>query len=353
MNDRLSMITLKRRGFSLGSAELSHDQPSDPLENWHSGLPVLLQKALLSELGKHQPSIEQTEELVRAILEDQECDQQLAQEPYASRLEPRFQSLGSAYNEGDQQEIEMVMFDAMDGDNIVSEDLWLKVSWLSFHDEDPSLRFRFSFGVDHEEDVSADPLRQQLAAELSDTVFPESNIITGNRDLNNKLKVILDNKTPRFVERIYYFNAPNGGAYLHHDLERGHAGVVFAQLTGSTFWLALPKQTLAEEIIAFSKSHSWPESLTLEMRREMSDLLLDRSLLSEQLSSFSNSTLIHLINETEEFVQFLIARGHSRQLVAGDVLLLPQTDPDTCCWHSVFCSGEEMGQALSFAIRPD
>jgi hypothetical protein len=215
------------------------------------------------------------------------------------------------------------------------------------------LRFRFSFGIDHEEDVSADPMRQQLAAELGDKVFPESSIITGNIELNNKLSLILEGRTPCFVERIYYFNAPNGGAYLHHDLERGHAGVVFAQLTGSTFWLALPKQALVQEIIAFSKSHSWPESLTLEMRKEMSDLLLDRNYLSEQLSSFSNNTLIHLINETQEFVQFLIARGHSKHLLAGDVLLLPQATADTCCWHSVFCSGDEMGQALSFAIRPD
>jgi hypothetical protein len=346
------MITLKRRGFSLGTAKLCQSEASDPLENWHSGLPVLLKKALLRDLDKHRAPIKHTEKLVHAILDEQECDQVLAEEPYLSRLEPRFQSLGSAYNEGEQQEIEMVMFDAMDGEDIIAEDLWLKVSWLSFHDQDPSLRFRFSFGIDHEEDVSADPLRQQLAADLSDCVFPESNIITGNLDLSEKLKVILDSETPHFVERIYYFNAPNGGAYLHHDLERGHAGVVFAQLTGRTFWLALPKKALVEEIIAFSKYHPWPESLTLEMRQEMSNLLLDRSYLSEELSSFSNSTLIHLINETEEFVQFLITRGHSKQLVAGDVLLLPQTTEDTCCWHSVFCSDDKMGQALSFAIRP-
>lgn len=346
------MITLKRRGFSLGTADPNSTQQDVSLEKWHLGYPVLLKQALIDELEKHQASIQHTEVLVKAILNEQECDAQLAREPYLSRLEPKFESLGSAYNEGDQQEIEMVMFDAMDGDDIIGEDLWLKVSWLSFYDEDPSLRFRFSFGVDLEEDVSADPQRQQLAAELSDAVFPESSIITDNPALNEKLKTILNNQEVSFVERIVYFNAPNGGAYLHHDLERGHAGVVFAQLSGNTFWLALPKQALVKEIIAFSKSQPWPDSLTLEMRSEMSDLLLDRSYLSEQLSSFTNSSLIHLINETEEFVQFLIRRGHSKHLTPGDVLLLPQTTADTCCWHSVFCSGNEMGQALSFAIRP-
>lgn len=348
------MITLKRRGFSLGTAAPTEpDIQPDPLERWHSGLSVRLKGLLKNDLPQHVSNIQQTQLLINAILDEQQCDQQLAQPPYLNRLEPKFESLGSAYNEGDDQEIEMVMFDAVNDGTIIAEDLWLKVSWLSFHDEDPSLRFRFSFGVDLEEDVAADPLRQQLSSELCQCVFPESKIITDNQELQTILTSVLNNKTPKFVERIVYFNAPNGGAYLHHDLERGHAGVVFAQITGSTYWLALPKHLLVEEIIAFSKSHPWPESLTREMRKEMSDLLMDRQMLSEQLDSFSNSSLIHLINETEEFIQFLIARGHSQHLSPGDVLLLPQNSSDNCCWHSVFCSGEEMGQALSFAIRPE
>lgn len=344
------MSKLDRRGFSLGhTPDTCCDITS--LERWHDGLPVLLAAQCLSSLSFHQRNIEQTEKLVKAMLGQTDCDAMLAQGPYVERLEPKFQSLGSTFNEGAEQEIEMVMFDAMQGDTIIAEDLWLKASWLSFHDDDVSLRFRFSFGIDLEEDVAADPHRQQLAAELTDAVFPESKIITHDVELMNKLRQILATDTVNYVERIIYFNAPNGGAYLHHDLERGHAGVVFAQLTGSTFWLALPKKTLIEEIIRFSKSLPWPDSLTLEMRTEMSELIGDRAYLSDQLESFSNTSLIHLINETEEFVQFLIARGHSTQLQPGDVLLLPQATEQSCCWHSVFCLGEEMGQALSFAIR--
>lgn len=346
------MQPLKRRGFSLGNASPNQANAND-IANWHLGMPVLLQAQCLNLLTNHHADIKQTEKLVTAILEQHDCDSELAKAPYVDRLEPKFQSLGSAFNEGDQQEIEMVMFDAMNGDTLIAEDLWLKASWLSFHDDDVSLRFRFSFGVDLEEDVAADPHRQKLAAELTDAVFPESSIITENGELQKTLNQILNSNSINFVERIIYFNGPNGGAYLHHDLERGHDGVVFAQLTGSTFWLALPKQTLIEEIIRFSKVHPWPESLTLEMRNEMSELVGDRSYLAEQLGSFSNTSLIHLINETQEFVQFLIARGHSTQLEPGDVLLLPQATEETCCWHSVFCLGEEMGQALSFAIRAD
>ncbi|MBL4673706.1 MAG: hypothetical protein JKX81_15720 [Arenicella sp.] len=349
------MQQLVRRGFLLGRTPSSGTERLNQgdLDRWNQGLPVFLPAQCLASLAKHRTNTEQTESLVTALIEDRDCDSVLAQAPYLNRLEPKFQSLGSIFNEGDQQEIEMVMFDAMDGDKIIAEDLWLKASWLSFHDDDVSLRFRFSFGVDLEEDVAADPHRQQLAAELTDAVFPESSIITKNSDLIDKLKNLLASEGVRFVERIIYFNGPNGGAYLHHDLERGHAGVVFAQLTGHTFWLALPKQNLIEEIIRFSKSTPWPNSLTLEMRKEMSDLVGDRCYLAEQLGSFANTSLIHLINETEEFVQFLIARGYSTTLKPGDVLLLPQTTEETCCWHSVFCLGDEMGQALSFAIRAD
>ena len=348
------MRKLTRRGFELGALNKLNDSSNkSELERWHQGLPVFLKHQCVDAISKQQHHIEQTEVLVRTMLEQQECDSVLAEPPYAERLEPKFISLGSSFNEGDPQEIEMIVFDVMDGENIIAEDLWLKASWLSFHDDDASLRFRFSFGIDLEQDVAADPLRQKLAAELSDAVLPESVIITEDIDLQNKLKNILDCDTINFVERIAYFNAPNGGAYLHHDLERGHAGVVFAQLSGSTFWLALPKQQLIEEIIRFAKSHEWPESMTLEMRQEMSNLIGDRSYLAAQLDSFANNSLIHLINETEAFVQFLITRGHGIELTAGDSLLLPQTDEKRCCWHSVFCLGDEMGQALSFAIRAD
>lgn len=345
---------LLRRGFDLGTAPRieNHSNLSD-LRRWHNGQPVLLKGQCAKYLKKQHINITQTEDLVKAVLTEKACDDVLATAPYLERLEPQFVSLGSSFNEGDPQEIEMVMFDAMSGDDIIAEDLWLKASWLSFHDDDVSLRFRFSFGIDLEQDVASDPERQALAAKLSDAVFPESAIITNDSDLGAKLEEIVEGRKVNFVERIIYFNGPNGGAYLHHDLERGHAGVVFSQLTGNTFWLALPKQRLVEEIIAFSKSNPWPDSLTLEMRQEMSRLIGDRAYLAEQLDSFSNTSLIHLINETEAFVQFLIARGHGIELAPGDSLLLPQSDAQRCCWHSVFCLGEEMGQALSFAIRAD
>ncbi len=349
------MQNLTRRGYELGLINDNKARIDDPLSNWQHGKPVLLTSMCDSLISTHKADIKTTEKWVLSILEGNECDETLCHPPYLERLtyshDKHFVSLGSAYNEGDEQEIETVMFDEYHADDITAEDLWMKVSWLSFHDEDPSLRFRFSFGVDLEEDVAADKARQTSAATLAECIFPESAVITQNQGLLNTVRQVLDGKQPDFVERILYFNAPNGGAYLHHDLERGHAGVVFAQLTGVTLWLALPQQELVTVICQFIASHDLPSSLNNEQQTELQTLVSNPKDVQAALNSFAHDALIHLINETQEFVQHLIALGHYRIVSAGDVILLPQANTDLCCWHSVLCLGDEMGEALSFAIR--
>lgn len=358
---------LQRRGFDLGvvHVEATNSNESDcssssfssnSRSKWQQGSAILLHGLCKDQLNTYQYDISQSYKLYETLLAaEDDCDEVLANLPYVSRLESGFESLGSSVNEGDDQEIETVLFDAIKGGEVVAEDLWMKVSWLSFHDEDASLRFRFSFGVDLHEDVAADKNRQHYASLLTDAVFPESRLITKTETLNKNLCDILDSKNIRFVERIVYFNSPNGGAYLHHDRERGHAGVVFAQITGETFWLALPKKQLIQELTAFIQAcHStenWPNSLSKVAQKELLRLTTNSKMLSDELETFANSVLIHAMNETEEFVQHLIKNGHGKHLVPGDVLLLPQETDMDCCWHSVFCVGEESGQALSFAIR--
>ncbi len=344
---------LTRRGFQLGkisSAQISLD--SNLKQDWNEGRPYLFTNLLSSTLVNYQEAIAQSESLVESIYEGVEPHTVIESPPYSSRLANNFDSLGSTINEGDDQEIEAIMFDAVDGGNVIAEDLWIKASWLSFHEEDASVRFRFSFGMDLVEDVAADSNRQQYAALLADAIFPESAIITQHKSLRASLCQLLDCSEVDYVERIVYFNAPNGGAYLHHDLERGHAGVVFAQLTGKTFWLALPKHVLVKEICDFVSRAAWPDSVNEDMQEQLLALVSSPDQLAQELDSFCNDTVIHLINETPDFVQFLVDRGHGFILNTGDVLLLPQTDSHHCCWHSVFCLGEEVGQGLSFAIKP-
>ena len=346
------MNKLMRRGFSLGETKENDQKTIDPSRAWEKGMPVYLPAAIKPILADYSENIVEANSLYKALLDQQECDDLLDQALYITRLQTNFESLGSSMNEGDDQEIETVLFDALENEDIVAEDLWIKVSWLSFYEQDASLRFRFSFGMDHVEDVAADKQRQHYAALLCDAVFPESRIITDNQDLQKKLKKIIDSEELNFVERIVYFNSPQGGAYLHHDLERGHAGVVYAQLSGTTYWLALPKYQLLDELKLFieqCKNSHWPETLTKQMRDELSAFTKDE--LAQALETFSNTTLIHCMNETEEFVQQLISHGHGQQINEGDAILLPQENLSNCCWHSVFCLGEETGQALSFAIR--
>lgn len=362
-------LQLRRRGIDLGVVEVAAGQGNaEPVTSlsidieflqtaWQQGNALFLSGLCLSDLESHEGAIKDAYLLYESILTaNEQCDSLLDQEPYASRLLVSFESLGSSMNEGDDQEIETVFFDAINqqGD-VLAEDLWMKVSWLSFHDEDTSLRFRFSFGVDLHEDVAADIHRQHYAALLTEAIFPESTIITKNHTLYDILTKVVGVNDIHFVERIIYFNSPNGGAYLHHDRERGHAGVVFAQLSGQTFWLAISKNQLIQEIDVFVQScittQFWPSSIDKSIQQELLELSKDHQLCSEQLESFANNGLIQLINETEMFVQQLISKGYGHHLCAGDVLLLPQETEANCCWHSVFCIGKTTGQALSFAIR--
>ncbi|GHA07106.1 hypothetical protein GCM10008090_16060 [Arenicella chitinivorans] len=320
-------------------------------DHWNQGYAVLLPRAVVQHLASHASDLAQTEALVTALLEGDELDAILDALPYQQRLGAQFAPMGSMVNEGDDQEIDTLLYDAIQGEDTVAEDLWMKVSWLSFYDADASLRFRFSFGVDLEEDVAADPVRQRYAAELATAVFPESAAITNNLALSQTIRDIVQCQRFELVERIVYFNGPDGGAYLHHDLERGHAGVVYAQLSGETYWLALPKFQLVQEIQSFITQQALPDTLTSEAQATLRDLSRDAEQIATALDSFAHTELIHLINETEAFVQHLIQAGYGFHVRTGDVILLPQADQNSCCWHTVFCLGEEMGQALSFAIR--
>ena len=343
----MSQYQLQRRGFDLGEVTIDA-QSKDLLENWHQGLAVQLKGFCNAQLKAQQQQILETEQLVYGVWDEQAIESLLCVSPYKERLEKQFNMLGSGISERDQQEIETVFFDGVTTDDLTKEqtaipDLWMKTSWLSFYEQDASLRFRFSFGVDLEQDVAADPKRQKFAAELCDKVFPESAILSKHRELSSLLTTLLKQDHVNFVERIIYFNAPQGGAYLHHDLERGHAGVVYAQLSGQTFWLALPRAQLIDSIITYSKQHT--------LAKSTQELCSAPDKLGAELDSFANDDLITLINETPDFIQFLHQSGYSRLMQSGDVLLLPQSSSQQCCWHSVFSLGDEVGQALSFAIR--
>lgn len=342
-------LPLLRRGFDYGWIKADGIPPVPPTATiktaWQGNEAIFLPGILRETLAEFQTDIAQAHKLMAQVLAGEDLSNLLEDEPYAERLEADFALSGASLEDNDPQAIEKVIFDAWQEDDIVADNLWCKASWLSFIDEDDSLRFRFSFGFEGYEDVAADQERQRWAAKLTDAIFPESAIVTRHEALNRLLAEMLDCGQVEFAERIIYFNAPNGGAQMHHDVERGHEGVVFAQLSGSTFWLALAKPKLLDEILSFLEMTApelWPELRTLATSREA---------LSSYLEEADHELAEQLIDQTPEFFRHLIERGYAQLLQPGDVLLMPQADLDTCVWHSVIGLGDKAGEALSFALK--
>jgi len=355
------MKRLQRRNFDLGPVP-SSAQPDTPdaatiKQAWLDDKAMMLPSLLTSDLEKHAKNIKSAHVLMKNVLDEGEITSFIEKEPYIESYSKNFSIVATSAEEHDEQGIEKIYFDAFDQneDNVVAEELWCKGSWLSFVDDDASLRFRFSWGMEGYEDVSADPIKQAWAGKLCDVLFPESAIITQNQVILDNLHTILG-KSAAFVERIVYFNAPNGGAQFHHDVERGHAGVVFAQLSGATFWLTAAKPKLIDEIIKFVQNTDNFDAIQAVLphkkdQQDLTKLCSNREELSCYMEEPDHELVEALIDRCPEFVQHLIQQGYSHTLQAGDVLLLPQRDIDNCVWHSVFTLGNTPGEALSFAVR--
>ncbi|MDX8381998.1 MAG: hypothetical protein R8M14_07800 [Ghiorsea sp.] len=356
------MYILKRRGFDLGSVSKSKSEitltSQQVKQAWLSDSAIVLPALLCEEVKSHDENIKNTHLLMENVLSTQEITSFFEKTPYLERIQENFFIATTSPEEHDEQGIEKIYFDAFnkgDEDNTQAEDLWCKGSWLSFHDDDASLRFRFSWGMEGYEDVSADPVKQAWAGKLCDVLFPESETITQNEVILSHLSSILDKK-PSFVERIIYFNAKNGGAQFHHDVERGHAGVVFAQLSGSTFWLTAAKPKLIDEIIHFTQNPEHQIDIEVVLpkikdRHSLTKLCLNREDLNCYMEEPDHELIEAIIDRCPAFIAQLVDHGYSHVLKAGDVLLLPQRDEDNCVWHSVITLGADTGEALSFAVR--
>lgn len=350
------MLPLRRRGFQLGyvssSGCASMPAADAVIAAWRQDQAMLLPSIV--DIAPFSAHIAQAHQLMEQVLEQEEVAPFFDEEPYCSRLQ-QLPLLGGSMEEHDRQGIEKIYFDAEVDGEVLAEGLWCKASWLSFHDEDASLRFRFSFGMEGFEDVAADPVSQHWAGELCDALFPESAAVTGDEHILQLLRGVVGGE-PAFVERIVYFNAPNGGAQMHHDVERGHDGVIYAQLSGSTFWLALAKPLLIDELLAFVADPLHAEDLQAVLpaeadRQALATLLQDRAALAEYMDESDHELVEAVMDRCAAFVGYLVDHGYGYMLHPGDALLLPQRDLDTCVWHSVYCLGDEPGEALSFALR--
>lgn len=323
---------------------------------WRAAEAVLLPGLVANEIAPHSANLAESARLMEQVMDGEACEELFDQPAYVARYGARFELLSGIYDEGEPQAIATVEFDVLEDGEPIDEVVWVKASWLSFEDDDASLRFRFSHGHDLFEDVATDFSRQKTAGELCDALFPESQILTGSPALRQRLSEILSVPELAFVERIVYFNAPNGGAQFHHDVERGHLGVVFVQLTGRTGWLALPKLQLVDEIERFVARPVSADLLKVALpstshRKKLLAKIADKPTLIAWMDEVNNGPLEALLNRVPEFTQQLVERGFAFVVEPGDVLLLSQHEIDACAWHSVFCLDDHPGQALSFAVR--
>lgn len=353
-------ILLKRRGTALGwiaaGEETTNIDSDAAAQAWHNADAYALPGFVYDQLATQQAHINQSLDLMAQIAEGAEVAELFEHPPYRERTTPQFEMLASFQDEGDDQEIETIEYDAVDGDEVVAENLWCKASWLSFDEDDASLRFRFSFGLVGYEDVAADQNRQHYAAQLTEAIFPESSIISNNSKLEKFIQQILHADKIAYVERIIYFNSPNGGAQFHHDVERGHLGVVFAQVHGRTGWVTCAKSQLMDEIEAFVTSEANQPALKELLPEESARQMLihkgkNRDELKQWLDERDNEPLEMLINRCPEFYCHLIGQGYGYIINPGDIILLPQKNIDECCWHTVFCLDDFPGESLSFAVR--
>ncbi len=242
-------------------------------------------------------------------------------------------------------------------------ELWVKSGRLSTYPEDRSLRLRISFGRELLDDASRDHAGHCQVAALAHRLLPETAWLE-EPPLEAPLRELVGERV-LLTQHIAYWNAPGGGARFHHDsfaeqAPGGQLGVVYAQLGGSTAWLALSSEDLAARILEFLeymqagelawvREELWPGER--EYERALALAHDPRRTLAE-LARPGQGALGSLVNRGPEFTSFLADAGHAFLLDPGDVLLLPNHGLSRTCMHSVFCADpSETAYGLSAAIR--
>lgn len=355
-----SPLLLQRRGYQVCWVAASDIPIRDPdinevKELWLRQEAIYIPGYITTELAGFQEQIRYSHEFYNHILNGESCDELFDAPYYSERLLPVYEMLTTTEDEADPQEIVTLEFDVLKEGELIAENLWVKLSWLSFIEDDSSFRLRFSFGIAGYENVAKDFHRQQHAGNLTETIFPESVLISENKPLAKLLQSLLDIDQVAYVERIVYFNAPKGGAQLHQDVETGHLGVVYAQLSGETIWITLPKVSLVKEIVTFFNDETKQAALKDEIKPEyiqfLKNMVKQPTALSGYLDEHENDPLDAFINQSSSFIQQLLENGYAYKLSPGDLILLPQKSVENCNWHCVYCASDHEGEALSFAIR--
>lgn len=347
-------VALLRRGVALGTlAELEGRarslSPGRNRRRWNKARPILLPGLLRKEVEANALEREVYDELrtaggLRSWFERQETSFTVSQVPHAM-TDP-------------ERDLESLALEAQ------PQSLWLKTGRLSTHEADHSLRLRFSFGREVDDDANRDPAAHAEVARLARDCVPMVSALESNGTLRTLLESTCG-AAPTFSQHIVYWNAPQGGARFHHDAfgdpdPSGQRGVAFTQISGSTVWLALSIRDLAQCVVEFATILS--EGQMREVREELfaGDRLVELMRFAREpetcvaeLAQPGCGYLGPLVDLCPEFTALLADRGFALRLEPGDLLLLPNHGFAKTAMHSVFCASDESGEALSVAIRTD
>lgn len=243
---------------------------------------------------------------------------------------------------------------------------WAKVGRLSTFPDDASLRLRFGFGTEPDDDASTDRSGHRAALAAARALLPEFAAIEKER----RLFAAIDEIAPAAdalgpASPIAYWNRPGGGALLHHDAfaaiegDDRQYGVLYMQLAGATAWLALSTAQLAKRVAQFAAllDEGAMDWVAKDLAQDgtlaaLTELAGDQFALADELGSPGQGRLGPLVNRGPEFTALLADLGHATVLRAGDAVLLPNNGWRSTAMHSVFCASEGANYALSLGLRP-
>ncbi len=271
---------------------------------------------------------------------------------------------GTASNQPeDPRDVERVLFSQAHSTLAQAPNLWLKTGRLSDHPQDSSLRLRVSFGSEVEDDASRDEASHRAVTGLAEALLPGAPRI----DLNPKVNALLAELAQEeltLTQHIAYWNAPEGGALLHHDAFGeadcgGQRGVLYTQLAGCTAWIALSANDLADRVEDYCEfleagGADWVRKALWPDRRDFDRVqarIRNREACLAELLKPGCGSFGPLVNLGPEFTSFLADAGHAFFLGPGDAVLMPSHSLSECTLHSVFCASDEMTYGISAALR--
>lgn len=249
---------------------------------------------------------------------------------------------------------------------------WAKLGRLSTADGDASRRVAFGIGEEVRDDDHPSAERHADVWAWACSLLPAL-----HASWPDSLRKCLGGASGRPLSPsnpIVYWNRPNGGALFHHDAlpgylpaehaesaeppPSGQRGVVYVQGAGSTVWLALSIQQLAERCCEFMRDvvdggapwlfDAWVKAGVWQplffATRELDPCL-------RALARADAGPLRPLVHGCLEFAGLLCDSGHAAVLHAGDAIALPNHGLDRTAMHSVYCGSSGPNVGFSIGLR--